>query len=203
MFDFQKDCGLTLIKDMIKADENISRIYGFILYTDNNPYIAKVLSDDFFWNALNAKSGPNWPIFAVRPLEQGKRIVKGGGSGVMSMMISTWDEPKYNIPILRDFGLEDSEDLPLFVAFMWDDNDNLNQISIQIPGKTVDEVYHNLDEIVSAITRVERKVEPDYKRTVNVFRNVAAELDYLRFKFKMINRGKIIMKIAEFLSVFR
>lgn len=202
MFDFQKDCGLSLIKDMVRSDESLSRIYGFILYTDCDPYVAKFLSDDFFWNALDAKSGPNWPIFAVRPLRKGKSIFKGGSPGVMSMMIPTWDEPKQNIPVLRDFGLEDSEQLPIFVAFMWDDNDELHQISIPITGNNEDETYRSIEEIVTVITDVEKRINPNFKRTVNVFRNVAQELDSLQYRHKMISRGRIAKKIAEFLIMF-
>ena len=72
MFDFQKDNGLEIIKGLVEGDKNLSRIYGFILYTDCNPYVAKVLRDNDFWKALDSISGNNWPIFAARPLQQGQ-----------------------------------------------------------------------------------------------------------------------------------
>ena len=203
MFEFQKDCGLKLIKDLVEGDKNLSRIYGFILYTDKNPYVVKVLQDDAFWNSLNSNSGDSWPIFAARPLQQGKRRFSGGGGcGQMSMMIATWDEPKANLPIIQDFGLEDSQDLPLFVAFMWDDEDNLNEITIPIHGNNVDEVYHSLEEIVSAITRVEERILPENKGTVNVFRNVKDELEALKLKHSIISRGKMLRRFAGLLSMY-
>lgn len=203
MFEFQKDCGLEVVKDLVEGDKNLSRIYGFILYTEKNPYVAKVLRDVDFWNSLNDNSGDNWPIFAARPLQQGTtRFSGGGGYGQMSMMIATWDEPKANLSVIQDFGLEDSQDLPLFVAFMWDDEDNLNEITIPIRGKSVDEVYQSLEEIVKTITNAENKISPEYKGTVNVFRNVKAELEALKLKHHVISRGKIIRRIAGFLSMF-
>ena len=72
MFPFEKECGLKIIKELVKGDKTLSRIYGFILYTDKDPYVAKVLRDEDFWNALDSISGANWPIFSVRPLRKGK-----------------------------------------------------------------------------------------------------------------------------------
>lgn len=202
MFNFQKDSGLKVIKGLVEGDANISRIYGFILYTERDPYIAKVLRDDDFWNALDSISGRNWPIFATRPLEQGQMEIKGGSSGYTGFMVQTWKEPSMNIPILKDFGLEDSQDLPLFVVFMWDNDDNLNEVAIPIQGNDTDSVFHSLEEIVKAIARVEDAVLPEYKGTVNVFRNVKSEFEALNLKSKIIYRGKILHRIAEFLSVF-
>lgn len=50
MFAFQKDCGLRVIKDLVDGDANLSRIYGFILYTEKDPYVIKVLRDEVFGN---------------------------------------------------------------------------------------------------------------------------------------------------------
>ena len=70
-------------------------------------------------------------------------------------------------------------------------------------GTDIDSTYHSLEEIVKVITRAENAVLPEYKQTVNVFRNVKTELESLNFKFKAIQRGKIAMRIAEFLSAFK
>ena len=202
MFEFQKDCGLQLVKDLVSEDKNLSRIYGFIIYTDQNPYVVKVLQDEEFWNALNSISGSNWPIFAVRPLRKGKYVTQGVGKNSIGFRVSTWKEPNENLQVLRDFGLTSTEQLPLFVAFMWDDNDELNEVAIQIRGKDKDSTYHSLEEIVKVITRAENAVLPEYKQSVNVFRNVKTALESLEFKYKAIQRGKIAKRIADFLSVF-
>ena len=203
MFPFEKECGLKIIKDLVKGDKTLSRIYGFILYTDNDPYVAKVLRDEDFWDALDSISGANWSIFAVRPLRKGKySLPASSSSDIISYMVPTWVEPKANMQVLRDFGLENTESLPLFVAFMWDDTDELNQVAIPIEGKTIDTVYNSLQEIVKVITKAEAKVLPQYKGTVNVFRNIVTELNALKFKHSVIKRGKIVYRLSEFLSFF-
>lgn len=202
MFDFQKECGLKLIKDLVEGEENISRIYGFILYTEQDPYVIKVLQDDDFWNSLDSISGNNWPIFSARPLKKGQMEVKGAGQGFVSFLVPTWHEPQHNWPILHEFGLDSSEDLPLFIAFMWDDNDELNQISVPIRGDSINSVYASIKEIVKTISRVERDILPEFKRSVNVFRNVENELKALNYKYRVKRMGKIMQRIADFFSVF-
>ena len=202
MFDFQKDCGLEIIKELVVGESNISRIYGFILYTERDAYVAKVLRDDDFWKSLDAISGSSWPIFAARPLQRGGYTTKGYRPNGIGMMIHSWDEPIANKAVLDYFGIQDSKELPLFIAFMWDDSDNLNQVSVHINGHSEDSVYGSLKEIVSIISRTEAAVLPENKGTVNVFRNVKSALEGLEWKISAISRGKVVAKIAEFLSVF-
>jgi len=203
MFSFEKECGLKIIKDLVKGDKTLSRIYGFILYTDKDPYVAKVLRDEDFWNALDSISGANWPLFAVRPLCKGKySIPTSSRSNMISYMVQTWVEPRTNMQVLHDFGLKNTESLPLFVAFMWDDTDELNQVAIPIEGKNIDAVYNSIEEIVKIISKTEAEVLPQYKGTVNVFRNIVTELNALKFRHTVIKRGKIAYRLSEFLSVF-
>lgn len=202
MFEFQRECGLRVIEELVEGDKNLSRIYGFILYTDKDPYVAKVLRDDDFWDALNDISGSNWPIFAARPLQKGiyKHSCVSGGIGYM---VQAWEEPKDNLPIINDFGLQDSRELPLFVVFMWDDEDRIHEIFINIRGNDIDSVYSSLKEIVKAIAKVEDDVLTEYKGTVNVFRNVKSELESLKLKHKVIEIVRPLEKIFPFLSVFK
>lgn len=206
MFEFEEECGLHVIKDLVK-DSNDSRIYGFILYTDADSYVCKVLKDNDFWTALDKISGSNWPVFAVRPLDklqfmqQSMRFSKAQGPSV-SYMVNTSSKADSNLPIIRDFGLDVDNNLPCFVVFMWDDNDELQQMIINIEGRDIDSVYHSIEEIIKAVTNAEKAVEPQYKRTVNVFRNVISELEGLNFRHKFIRRGKIVNKMAEYLMLF-
>lgn len=205
MVPFEKECGLKIVKELVEGESNLSRIYGFILYTEQDPYVAKVLRDDDFWSALDTISGSNWPIFAVRPLPKGnwKLSPSSRGGNTTNFMVQTWDEPKANIPVLRDFGIKKTEDLPLFVVFMWDDDDNLNEITIPILGNNQEKVFCSLKEIVETIAKVEEAILPQYKGTVNVFRNVKAALEALAFRHTVINRGKILFRLAEFFNLFR
>ncbi len=201
MVTLQKDCDLKLIKDLVD-DENLSRIYGFILYTDADGIIANALTREAYWKSLNSISGPRWPIFTVRQLEKGHETYSGGGNGYFSMMVHKWYEPPTNMNVLNDFEIGSTEDLPCFVAFMWDDNDQLHSVRVKIEGRTEPEVYNNIKEIVLAINRAESAVEPQYKRNIELFRNVESELKGLKFRYK----AKIVYKTAqlfkEFFSLF-
>ena len=202
MFEIQKECGLDVIKGLVEGDKNLSRIFGFILYTDKDPYVAKVLRDEDFWNSLDNISGDSWPIFAVRPLQKGFYQCSGSGSGGTGFMVQTWVEPKDNIPVIHDFGLDGTNELPLFVAFMWDDENKLQQVTIPIEGKNTDEVYESLKDIVKVITRVESYILPEYKRTENVFRNVESELKSIKVKRRVEKGVDISKKFLDFFSVF-
>ena len=202
MFELQKECGLEVIKGLVKGDKNVSRIFGFILYTDKDPYVAKVLRDDDFWKSLDSISGDNWPIFAVRPMGKGYYQYSGGGKNSIGFMVQTWVEPKDNLTILHDFGIKGTNELPLFVAFMWDYNDNLHEVTIPIEGKNTDEVYESLREIVDAITRVEAAIRPEYKQSENVFRNVESELKAIKAKRGFVKGTDIAKKFYDFFSVF-
>ncbi len=203
MFAFQKDCGLQVVKDLVEGDKNLSRIYGFILYTKQDPYVAKVLRDDDFWKSLDSISGSNWPIFAARPLEKGKTVIKGGNGNGIGFMVQSWEEPESNLSVLQDFGLKDSSELPQFVVFMWDDKDQLNSVSMPIRGNDIDTIYHSIEEIVKTIAGVENAILPEYKGTENVYRNVVTAFSGLKFKYKLKSWGKIGNRIAGFLGMFQ
>lgn len=38
------------------------------MYSAKNANVAKVVKDEEYWGKLNVISGPNWPIFCVRPI---------------------------------------------------------------------------------------------------------------------------------------
>lgn len=200
MYTIQEEYGLKTIKDLVQGEKNLSRIFGFILYTNEHPYMVKVLKDSAYWNALDSFSGSNWPIFAVRPLEQGHYGFPPRRGNDMQFMVMTWNEPQTNIPILKDFGLESSKSLPCFVAFIWDDNDELQSISIPIKGNNEETVYNSLEEIVKAVAKAEQNVRTKYKHNVELFRNVSDELKALDCKLRL---NTIIEKGRKFIEFFR
>ena len=198
MLDFQSDCGLTIVKGLVK-DEPFYKIYGFILYTRSQPEVVQVLRDSAYWNALDEISGLKWPIFAVRPLQERSYPFGNGNSNSMQMMLAISDEPRANATILNDFGLANSKDLPLFVAFMWDNDDQLHEVAIPIRGDDMKTVYHSLAEIVTVITEVVKNFPNVDKNTLVEFQSVEKALKRLNLKHSIIERGRIPAKIAEFL----
>lgn len=103
-----------------KCEQSKSRIYGFILFTERDPYVIKALRDDDFWNALNERSGPNWPIFSVRPMKPGHLEYPEEQPGTIQYLEPIWKEPNDNKEFFEFFGIESSKHLPCFVTFMWD-----------------------------------------------------------------------------------
>lgn len=193
---------LKVIKNWVK-NSNTSRIYGFILYTDKNPHIKKVLRDDDYWKAFDEISGANWPIFTARPLNQGSYEFPKGQNFGMSMMVSVWEEPENNIPILKDFGFKDSQELPCFVAFIWDDDDNLQKIEVSIEDDNIDTTYKSIKKIVEVISNAESHVLPEYKNNIELFNIVSKQLETLKFQYNMKKMGRITKKFLELFSLFK
>lgn len=202
MVSLQKDCDLKLLKDLVD-DKNLSRIYGFILYTDADGIVASTLANESYWKSFDFISGLRWPIFTVRQLQKGYYKQMGGGSiNSTGFMVSKWYEPPINMDVLKNFEIESTEELPCFIAFIWDDDDKIHSIRVNIEGNSEPEVYNRIKEIVSAISRAEEAVEPQYKRNVELFRNVETELNALKFRYKAKIVYKAVNVLKEFFGLF-
>ena len=59
-----------------------------------------------------------------------------------------------------------------------------------------------MKNIVTAITKVEDAILPEYKGSVNVFRNVETEIDAMKFKRRTIMGAEIVKKFKDLLSMF-
>lgn len=165
------------------CDMSNSRIAGFILYTRKHANVAKILKDDDYWNSLDELSGPNWPIFAVRPLESRYCSIRGRyDPGTINMMLPTYHEPNANRRVLKYFGLEESVDLPCFIVFMWDDINQLCQIDLKIDDYSVDSAYNSIKEVVELISKAEQEILPEYKMSTSVFRQVKSEIEGTKFR---------------------
>ena len=176
-----------------------SRIYGFIMYTRRHSYIIKVLRDNDFWNELNEISGPNWPIFSIKPLQEGEYEMRGSDRGVFSMMTPIWKEPNENRKYLKFFSLEESKDRPCFIAFIWKDNNELEQVTWKLSNDSEQEAFDSIREVVNIISQTEALIQPEYKRTENVFRNVRQNIEGIKSKRQLIAGVKKILKIKELL----
>ena len=186
MISIEDDFGLRLINKY----HSPSNIYGFILFTEEHPYVKKVLRDEDFWSEFNVKSGANWPIFSVKPLE--KKVVSpfpSGSSNSISMMIMASKETKYNNMALRFFNLNDSEDdLPCMIIFALDENNKeiAYQRTYKIKGKTVDEVHQSILSVIESVADVEKVIRENNTQGIQTTPFVAWEagksLDKLEFK---------------------
>ena len=172
----KEDFDLKLLKGL--CEESVSRIYGFILYTRRHANVVNFLQNPNYWNCLDDISGPNWPIFSVRPLMPGSMQFKGQGpKGTIGMIISSWHEPNANRMLLDFFGLKESSDLPCFIGFIWDDRGQLQQFEWEIDESSVDKVYESLKNVVSLVSDAEARVSEELKSTEVLWENVIAAIN--------------------------
>ena len=178
-----------------KCEQSKSRIYGFILFTNRDPYIIKALRDDDFWNALDERSGPNWPVFSVRPIKKGQYANPEGCQESLQDLQSAWKEPNDNKEFLDFFGIESSKYLPCFVTFMWDDVGELHQFIVKIKSDSQENVYESLEKIIDTIAYAESKISDEFKRTEHIFREAVNDLKALQFTIRVrwfFNKFRII-----------
>ena len=137
--------------------------------------------DEDYWDALDAASGENWPIFAVKPLNKTCCIYANYRSR-FSEEDNRVKEPSGNSKYLNFFRIDSTDSLPCFVAFYIKDNDEVEQLTCKIKGRTKVDTYNSLREIVDEIAKAERLILPQYKRTENVFREAASNLHAYCFR---------------------
>ncbi len=185
-----------------------SNIYGFILFSEINYSVVKVMRDADFINALHVISGPNWPILFVSPLE--KKIIDFDGTGIngtigYSLCVSR--ETEYNKGALEFFDLNNSEsDLPCFVVFSRDINnpEEFAQRAFRINGKTEDEVRHSLEEIVSTIADIERTIRDGSAEEFNdqyIFWEATKKLDQMEVGNLIRKSLPGVSSVASFFSI--
>ena len=182
------------------CDNATSRIYGFIMYTRKHSYIVKVLRDNDFWNELDEISGANWPIFSIKPLDDGYYARPRCSEEMCQMMVPIWKEPNSNRKLLDFFSLEESSDLPCFIIFIWKDNDEIEQIIWRLKNTNTQEAFDSIRSVVKIISSTEELILPEYKRSENVFRNVKENIEAVVFKQKLIHGARRLVSIKDFLN---
>ena len=143
------------------AKESPVRLCGFIVYSRKHPHVAKVLHDEDYWRELDAISGVNWPIFAIRPVSP---------NGYYTRRDAMQYEANENA-VRTCLEMEDSE-LPCFVCFIWDDQGNLKKISHKIDDRTLETTHEDLRNLVTRVADAINAIQPEYAQSENVFRNV-------------------------------
>ena len=137
MISLENDFNIKLVND----HRSPSNIYGFILFTDEHPYMKKVMRDEDFWLEFNDKSGINWPIFSIKALDQ--------------------QDIDYNKKALTFFNLDNVEkDLPCIVIFALDSkNEELAyQRTYKIKGNNIDEVHNSIKRVIETVADIEKTI---------------------------------------------
>lgn len=184
---------------------DIHDVFGIILYTVEHPYIVKILRDDDFWKALDAKSGKRWVIFSIRP-EKGKTVMQLPKPipGLIQMLVAIpeWREPAHNVELLSLLGLDDTQELPILLVFAQPTGGDLLRAIFKISGDTPEQAYASLERAVTAASNAIKNVTAEnIKNTFEIFNLVDSaatqEVTLQRFKsvLRLIPYAEKIQKI--------
>ena len=143
-----------LIED--RSSFRTMNIFGIIVYTEEHPYIVKVLRDEDYWASLNAKT-KNWILYAIKPDKNHGHLTK-----------------EYLLPQL---GITNSNELPMLVIVAIGPDRTLLQRNYPIDDKNEDIAYRSIEEQVSIVTAAASKIIPEYMSSTNVHREVTKALE--------------------------
>ena len=124
---------------------------------------------------------------------------------VLIMVIAEFVETIKTKKYLDFFSLGDSENLPCFIAFKFNDDETIDQVVYKLSNDSEQAAYASLKTIISLITKTESLILPEYKQTDAVFRNVKMDIEsYVLRKGVVKGVGKIFRikeGIASLLSI--
>lgn len=182
MIQLDRDFGMKVVND----HHSPSNIYGFVLYTESNPYVRKVMRDNDFWDEFDVKSGANWPIFSVKAFEDKK-------------------DSSYNHMACEFFNLNSADDLPCMIIFALDEKEKevAYQRIYKIKGKTVDEVHQSILSVIESVAEVEKVIRENNDKGIETTPFVAWEasksIDKLEIKDCFREGFYGIGKLSEFI----
>jgi hypothetical protein len=170
---------VTLINDLVETyrdDKNLIDTFGIILYTDEHANIVKVLRDDDYWKSFHETSGPNWAIFSIKP-RKGHFSMPDFGPNQMGMMIPIWKEPSENNLLLKEFNLESTQNLPLFLIFT-PAVEEILQIHMKIDDHSIDNAYASIKDIILVVSKAVKGIlSKNYKNPEGVYAAISLALD--------------------------
>ena len=138
-----------------KAIVGTMNLFGVLVYTEEHPFIVKMLRDQDFWRSLNART-KGWILYAVRP-----------------------DDNHFHLTdeyLLPQMGIKNSEILPQLVIFAQTPEGKILQQNYPIEDSDVVTAYNSLEKAVDVVSAAAAKIIPDERNGVNVHREVAASL---------------------------
>lgn len=122
-------------------------------------------------------------------------------SNIYGFMVPEWKEPNENKKYLDLFSLKNSEQLPCFIAFKFNDDETIEQVVYKQSNDSQEDAFDSLRTIVELITNAESQILPEYKQTDAVFNNVKMDIEsYVLHKGGVKGVGKIF-RIKEAISI--
>lgn len=162
-----------LIKD--RQQYRTANIFGFIAYSERNPYVIKVLQDNVFWQSLNART-EGWILYAIKP----NSSYFGGGNA------------EY---INQCLGMQPN-DYPQLVILGIGSNQVMMQRSYKIIGDSVETVYNSIEKNIDTITSALEFIYPEFKNSTRVHREVIKALDAELASARWKKAGKELASLA-------
>jgi hypothetical protein len=134
--------------------------FGVLIYDERTAEIKKLLSDRDYWDALDATSGLDLEIFAIRDKEEiESEVFTGFELLTLSSMSRSSSRHYYYSRLLKEYFGEERTRLayPSFLLFITSKHDIEYSRLIPLPRGTVEESFHQLQTLVSKIaTGIER-----------------------------------------------
>ncbi|NES25165.1 MAG: hypothetical protein F6K41_41240 [Symploca sp. SIO3E6] len=152
--------------------------FGIVLFTEAHPHVVKALKDQEYYAALHEISGDSIAIFATM-LFRGRLVYPDFPPGVVGMFVPIWQEPVQNKELLSWFDIKDSQKLPMFVLFGFE-NSLLYYRKHSLKDSSVQESFDSLREVLSLVaTTIQDNANTDSK---SLFRKAKWEISKLQFK---------------------
>ena len=133
-----------------------ANIFGFIAFSDPNPFIIKVLKDKDFWQSINDRT-EGWILYAIKPDSD---YYNGGNADFINSSL----------------GLEPN-DYPQLVILSIGTDQVMMQKSYPIFDASVDEAYNSIKHIIDIVTDTAKSIYPEYRSSTNVHREVLKAVD--------------------------
>lgn len=175
------------IAEKYRNKNELANLMGFILYTDKNPFIKKLLRDNDYWKALDKISGKDWAIFAIKP-DSGDYEIPISNENSLSMMVPVWKEPKSNLKLLKEFGLKDTSDLPMLLIVSQNDNGEILKCEFHLDETNENSVYNSLKEGIEVVSNELKYIKSKFKNNDTVYINVKGAIEH-NLIWKKIHKG--------------
>ena len=163
-----------------RSNPNLADVFGVVLYTDEHPYIKKVLKDRDFWKALDEQSGTEWAVFSIQPKQGSFGFPDCNPEpGVFYQMVPVWREPNENKELLDYLGIDSTKNLPLLVLYTHGEDDEILKITWRINESSKDKAYQSLSQGVKVIRKAIDGVKSENKKySEGVFRAIEMAVNY-------------------------
>ena len=153
-----------MIQEKIKEEalKNPNKLYGILLFTEEDPIIVKVLNDVEFYDSIDSRSGEELDIFASM-LFKGKQRYPQVKPNQMALMLPIWVEPKQNKDVFSLFDIKDSRELPLFVLFGVESANEEEGFSFyhksKVNTESIEKAYKSIENIITIASETVKSLE--------------------------------------------